>query len=189
MSANTAVPFVIRNFNTIEMEHFVRPPLYESLGGSLTKGTAASKLGASIDTLPPGKRCCPFHLHHAQEEMFIVLNGRGTLRIGEEERAIEEGDVICVPPGRHGRIRLSTRPINRYAISRSAPWKARKFANTPTLINSSPGRASTGKKIFAGLIFAARAWITGKGKSKANAGGFTPAHDVTALLCIRLFPD
>lgn len=67
MSAKTAIPFVIRNFNTLEMEHFVRPPLYESLGGSLTKGTAASKLGASIDTLPPGKRCCPFHRQSAHQ--------------------------------------------------------------------------------------------------------------------------
>ncbi|QEM91714.1 cupin domain-containing protein [Kosakonia radicincitans] len=120
MSARTAIPFVIRNFNTLEMEHFVRPPLYESLGGSLTKGTAASKLGASIDTLPPGKRCCPFHLHHAQEEMFIVLNGRGTLRIGDEERAIEEGDVICIPPGKawpHQIINTSDQPLRYISIS------------------------------------------------------------------------
>lgn len=120
MSANTAVPFVIRNFNTVEMEHFVRPPLYESLCASLTKGTAASKLGASIDTLPPGKRGCPFHLHHAQEEMFIVLNGRGTLRIGNEERAIEEGDVICIPPGKawpHQIINTSDQPLRYLSIS------------------------------------------------------------------------
>ncbi|SCC20963.1 cupin domain-containing protein [Kosakonia oryziphila] len=120
MSAKTAIPFVIRNFNSIEMEHFVRPPLYESLGGSLTKGTAASKLGASIDTLPPGKRGCPFHLHHAQEEMFIVLNGRGTLRIGDEERAIEEGDVICIPPGKawpHQIINTSDQPLLYLSIS------------------------------------------------------------------------
>ncbi len=46
MNDKTLPPFVIRNFNEIEMETFVRPPLYESRGGSLTKGTAASKLGA-----------------------------------------------------------------------------------------------------------------------------------------------
>ncbi len=32
--------------------------------------------------------------------MFIVLNGSGTLRIGDEHRAIKEGDVICIPPGK-----------------------------------------------------------------------------------------
>ncbi|WP_039058366.1 cupin domain-containing protein [Enterobacter sp. Bisph1] len=118
---NTRSPaFVIRNFNHLEMENFVRPPLYESLGASLTKGTQARKLGASIDILPPGKRACPFHLHHAQEEMFIVLDGRGTLRIGDEERPIEAGDVICVPPGKawpHQIINTSDQPLRYISIS------------------------------------------------------------------------
>lgn len=120
MTNNTQLPFVIHNFNEIELENFVRPPLYESLGGSLTKGTAASKLGASVDTLPPGKRGCPFHLHHAQEEMFIVLNGSGTLRIGDEQRPIKEGDVICIPPGKtwpHQIINTSDRPLRYISIS------------------------------------------------------------------------
>ncbi|WLI77327.1 cupin domain-containing protein [Kosakonia sp. H02] len=120
MTEKTRQPFVILNFNTIEMENFARPPLYESRGGSLTKGTTASKLGASIDILPPGKRACPFHLHHAQEEMFIVLNGGGTLRIGDEERAIHEGDVICIPPGKawpHQIINTSDQPLRYLSIS------------------------------------------------------------------------
>jgi len=50
-------------------------------GARLAKGTAARKLGASIDILAPGKRGCPYHLHHAQEEMFIILEGNGTLRV------------------------------------------------------------------------------------------------------------
>lgn len=120
MNDNTPPAFVIRNFNHIDMENFVRPPLYESLGGSLTKGTLASKLGASIDILPPGKRACPFHLHHAQEEMFIVLNGNGTLRIGAEERPIQEGDVICIPTGKawpHQIINTSDQPLRYLSIS------------------------------------------------------------------------
>lgn len=120
MNDKTLPPFVIRNINEIEMETFVRPPLYESRGGSLTKGTAASKLGASIDILPPGKRACPFHLHHAQEEMFIVLNGSGTLRIGDEHRAIKEGDVICIPPGKnwpHQIINTSDQLLRYLSIS------------------------------------------------------------------------
>ena len=43
-------------------------------------GTAARKLGCSVDTLPPGKLSCPYHLHHAQEEMFIVIEGSGYSR-------------------------------------------------------------------------------------------------------------
>ena len=40
-----------------------------------------SKDGVRIDQLEPGNRGCPYHLHHAQEELFIVLEGQGTLRV------------------------------------------------------------------------------------------------------------
>lgn len=73
---------LIRNLNDCKLEHQVRDPLYESLAARLATGTAACKLGASIDTVPPGKRSCPYHFHHAQEEMFVVLEGSGTLRVG-----------------------------------------------------------------------------------------------------------
>ncbi|MGC6389540.1 cupin domain-containing protein [Ewingella sp. S1.OA.A_B6] len=92
--------FIIKNINEIDTENFERPPLYESKGGSLTSGTLAQKLGASVDTLPPGKRNAPYHFHHVQEEMFVVLKGTGTVRIADQMVAIKEGDVICIPPGK-----------------------------------------------------------------------------------------
>jgi uncharacterized cupin superfamily protein len=97
--AATLAAALIRNFNDAPMDHWVRGPLYESLGTSLSSGTVARKLGASVDTLPPGKRVCPYHLHHAQEEMFVVLAGQGHLRVAGELLPIRTGDVIFIPPG------------------------------------------------------------------------------------------
>ncbi len=90
---------LIRNFNEVSLEKQVRDPLYESLAGQLAKGTAASKLGASIDIVAPGKRSCPYHFHHAQEEMFIVIEGEGSLRVADQMLPIRTGDVIFIPPG------------------------------------------------------------------------------------------
>ena len=90
---------LIRNFNEIATERELRAPLYDTLCARLARGTAARKLGAAIDTVPPGKRSCPYHLHHAQEEMFIVLGGSGTLRVAGEMLPIRAGDVIFIPPG------------------------------------------------------------------------------------------
>ena len=59
----------------------------------------ARDLGYSYDVVPPGKSSCPFHSHHAEEEMFFVVRGRGTLRYGAESRPIRAGDVICCPTG------------------------------------------------------------------------------------------
>ena len=46
---------LIRNFNDAPTERLLREPLYDSAGARLARGTAARKLGASIDTLAPGK--------------------------------------------------------------------------------------------------------------------------------------
>jgi uncharacterized cupin superfamily protein len=111
---------LIRNFNSAELEHQVREPLYESMAARLGTGTAAQNLGASIDTLPPGKRSCPYHFHYAQEEMFIVLEGSGTLRVAGEMLALKTGDIAFIPPGPeypHQIINTSDQPLKYLSIS------------------------------------------------------------------------
>ncbi len=90
---------LIRNFLEVPREHFVREPLYDSSMARVSDGTVARKLGCGVDTLPPGKTGCPYHFHHAQEEMFIVLEGSGTLRVAGQLLPIKAGDVIHIPPG------------------------------------------------------------------------------------------
>ena len=111
---------LIRNFNDAPQEPLQREPHYDSQGARLAQGTAARKLGASIDTLAPGKRGCPYHLHHAQEEMFIVLEGAGTLRVAGEMLPLRTGDVVFIPPGPqypHQIINTSAAPLKYLSIS------------------------------------------------------------------------
>ena len=111
---------LIRNFNDVELKHWARAPLYEGLGAALAGGTAAQKLGLSIDIVPPGKQSCPYHLHHAQEEMFIVLEGSGTLRVAGERLPVRAGDVIFIPAGPqypHQLINSSDAPLKYLSIS------------------------------------------------------------------------
>lgn len=68
-------------------------------GARLGTNTVAQKLGASVDIVAPGKRSCPYHFHYAQEEMFVILEGFGTLRVAGEMLPIRSGDVIFIPPG------------------------------------------------------------------------------------------
>jgi uncharacterized cupin superfamily protein len=111
---------LIRNFDSIEKEHQVRDPLYDTMCARLGLGTAARKLGASIDTVAPGKVSCPYHFHHAQEEMFIVLEGRGTMRVAGELLPIVAGDVIFIPTGPeypHQMVNTSDAPLKYLSIS------------------------------------------------------------------------
>ena len=59
----------------------------------------ARKLGYNVTRVPAGKRAFPFHSHHANEEMFFVLEGAGRLRFGAEEHPVRKGDFIACPPG------------------------------------------------------------------------------------------
>ena len=111
---------LIRNFDEVPLTRDVREPLYDSQGARLARGTAALKLGASVDVLAPGKRGCPYHLHHAQEEMFIVLEGHGTMRVAGEMLAVKAGDIVFVPPGPdypHQMINTSDAPLKYLSIS------------------------------------------------------------------------
>jgi uncharacterized cupin superfamily protein len=72
-----------------------------------------------LNVVPPGKRACPYHLHHAQEEMFVILEGSGTLRVADEMLPVKAGDVIVIPPGReypHQLINTSSQPMKYLAI-------------------------------------------------------------------------
>lgn len=118
--AQTLAEKLIRNFNTANTVREIRDPLYDTVCARLGTGTAATKLGASIDTVAPGKRSCPYHFHYAQEEMFIVLEGTGTLRVAGEMLPIVAGDVIFIPPGPdypHQLINSSDAPLKYLSIS------------------------------------------------------------------------
>ena len=110
---------LIRNVDEVELERQERAPLYDTLCGGLTT-PAARKLGAGFDVLAPGKRSCPYHLHHAQEEMFVVLKGEGTLRVAGEMLPIRAGDVMFIPPGPdypHQIVNTSDAPLHYLSIS------------------------------------------------------------------------
>ena len=111
---------LIRNFNEATLTRERRDPLYDTQCARLAAGTAAVQMGLSIDILAPGKRGCPYHLHHAQEEMFIVLEGRGTLRVAGERLAVKAGDVVFIPAGPdypHQFINDSDAPMKYLSLS------------------------------------------------------------------------
>lgn len=74
---------------------------FGAFGRELALGNGAQELGYALVSLDPGKRSCPHHFHHSEEEMFYVLEGHATLRQsdadGEEEVPIGPGDVIAYP--------------------------------------------------------------------------------------------
>lgn len=90
----------IRNLDEItEFDDVEENGLYTSSRALFSASIGARKLGYNLTVLPPGKAQCPFHVHHGEEEMFLILEGEGELRFGEERFPIRKHDVIACPTG------------------------------------------------------------------------------------------
>lgn len=87
---------------------------------TIGKHIGAKKLGYSVTVLQPGKKVCPFHNHHVAEEMFLILEGEGTLRFGDQEYPIKKHDVIACPPGgrevAHQIVNTSNKPLKYFCL-------------------------------------------------------------------------
>jgi uncharacterized cupin superfamily protein len=59
----------------------------------------AKKLGCQLHIVPAGKKAFPRHAHHSNEEMFYIVEGTGTCRIGDDVFPVRAGDVIAAPAG------------------------------------------------------------------------------------------
>ena len=87
------------NLDELKLEHGSNGDRFEWNSARIGQKLGAKDLGYSYDVVPPGKISCPFHSHHAEEEMFFIVKGEGTLRYGAERRKVRAGDVICCPTG------------------------------------------------------------------------------------------
>ncbi len=94
---------------------------FASRSGPVGSRIGARLLGYNITAVPPGKRAFPLHNHHANEEMFFVLQGSGELRVGDERWTIRQGDFIASPPGgpesAHQIINTGSEELHYLAVS------------------------------------------------------------------------
>ena len=84
-------------------------PPYRWKRSRIGRQTGARQLGASLFELPPGASSFPLHVHHANEELIVVLAGRPTLRSLDGERELQPGEVVACPTGRRGAHRMDNR--------------------------------------------------------------------------------
>jgi len=64
----------------------------------LKEDLSLKALGLSVVRLPAGKGYTIMHQHEEQEEVYMVLSGRGIIHIDGEDISLQEGDFINVVP-------------------------------------------------------------------------------------------
>lgn len=89
---------VIR-LSALDMKRQAHGDRFEVSFAAIASRGGARGLGARLVEVPAGKRAWPFHAHHANDEMFVILDGAGILRLGPDEWPVEAGDVAVCPAG------------------------------------------------------------------------------------------
>ncbi|MGE4313594.1 MAG: cupin domain-containing protein [Pseudobdellovibrionaceae bacterium] len=87
----------ILNLDTLQLTPQIHGERYEAHIAPVASALEAKMLGARLVVLPPGKCAWPYHGHHANEEMFVILSGTGRLRYAGTEYALRTHDVVCCP--------------------------------------------------------------------------------------------
>ena len=121
----------------LALEHWTQGTLYESRDTSFGALLGLKALGIGYGEVPPGKSGCPFHSHHVEDELFVILDGHGTYRYGEARHLVGPGDVLGAPAGgpetAHQIINTGTVPLKYLSISSMA---ATEICEYPVPANS-----------------------------------------------------
>jgi uncharacterized cupin superfamily protein len=83
----------------------------------------ADKLGASVWEILPGEAAYPFHFHHFEEEMVVLIEGALELRTPDGTRELVQGDLVSFPTGPGGAHQLINRgdqPARMLSLSTTA---------------------------------------------------------------------
>jgi mannose-6-phosphate isomerase-like protein (cupin superfamily) len=74
--------------------------------------------------IPPGFQGPPPHVHDKLHDMFLVLEGTLTMRLGDEQLEVEPGTFVCVPPGVvHTFSNPSDAPVRFLNFNTPAGWE------------------------------------------------------------------
>lgn len=122
-----ASPFPLLNLDAVEFEPYERrapgadPARYGSRRGAISARIGATQLGYNVTVIDPGKCAFPFHHHGVNEEMFLMLEGEGEVRLGTGTHPLRAGDIVACPaggPDTAQQIRnTGTQPLKFLAVS------------------------------------------------------------------------
>jgi uncharacterized cupin superfamily protein len=96
--APSSRPTTIVRLEEVELESESRPG-YAGVWRELGRAAGSLRTGLNYVEVEPGELGCPLHCHSAEEEIFVVLEGEGTLLLGDERIPVRRGHVVARPAG------------------------------------------------------------------------------------------
>jgi uncharacterized cupin superfamily protein len=106
-------------------------------GTRLAAAAGASDLGCTLYELDPGAQAAPYHAHHANEELLIVVDGTLELRTPTGLRELARGAVVAFPAGPGGAHRVrntSSAPVRYLMLSTMRFPEVAEYHDTGTIL-------------------------------------------------------
>lgn len=72
---------------------------FQARFGFIGRALGTRKIGLNVTVVPPGKAAWPRHFHYINDELFLVLDGDGTLHYGEHDHPLKPMDVVHIEAG------------------------------------------------------------------------------------------
>jgi len=119
-----------------DWEHEMEPP-FAVRAARVGARAGAIRLGATLYEIDPGGAVSPYHVHHANEEMLVVVAGHPSIRTPDGVRELDPGAVLAFPAGRDGAHRVfndSDEPVRVLLISTMVFPEVAEHLDTGTLL-------------------------------------------------------
>ena len=100
------------------------------------KRVKAGMLALSVYELLPGQTQCPYHFHHGNDELLVVLKGTPTLRTPDGESELQPGDAIPFPAGKDGAHQVYNRtpgPVRYFVAARHVTQEVVEYPDSGKL--------------------------------------------------------
>lgn len=174
---STAVVSIVHE-DDIEWVNTKRGTVFENRRRKLSAAAGGEGIGCSLTEVPPGKTAWPFHAHLGNEEAIYVLEGQGTLRLGDEQRPLRTGDYVALLPredAAHQVINTSDAPLRYLAISTMNPTDVVVYPDSGKrgiFAGGAPGLANRTVKAFVPCDAAVEYWDgepTGEAEAQREA--------------------
>jgi uncharacterized cupin superfamily protein len=133
-----------------------------ALGGEL--------LGASVYEIEPAQCGMPYHVHHANEELLLLLRGAIAVRTPDGEVALKEGDAILFRRGMSGAHQVLNRSddVARYLVVSTLVYpEVAEFPDTGKIYVQAAAADDALSKILDAN--AERGWLDGEPPQTSNS--------------------
>ncbi|BBF93245.1 cupin domain-containing protein [Blastochloris tepida] len=122
------------NLADVPLKYIGNGKAFKARVGSFAHLIGSKGLGAMLHVVEPGEKAFPFHAHHLIHELFVILEGEGTYRFGDERFAVKAGDVCAAPTGgpevAHQLINTGTTPLKYLGISNIAETEVVEYPDS-----------------------------------------------------------